>query len=84
MLIEFVILLLAIPVGYLIVWMARDELVQGRKWFVSIIIASIVLGLGACLFGVQEIGWALGFIAIVSLISFLKSSDKKWVKRNSK
>jgi hypothetical protein len=45
MLSEILILVLAIPVGYLLSWMARDELTQGRKWFKVIIVLSLILNL---------------------------------------
>lgn len=80
MLIEIIILLLAIPSGYLITWLARDELEDGRKWFRILIIISTVSGIWFYLIGLFYISLTLGFIFIVSLISFMKSKDKKWVK----
>jgi len=78
MLVEIGILLLAIPTGYLIAWLARDELVEGKFWFRVLIILSIFAGLWFYLTGHEYITWTTGFILIVSLISFVKSSDKKW------
>jgi hypothetical protein len=82
MIIEIVLLILAVPVGYLIAWMARDELVAGQKWFRALVVASVVLA-GLCwLFGALiYLPLALIFIAIVSFVSLVKSKDKKWTKK---
>ena len=76
-----IILLLAIPAGFLIAWMARDELVSGRKWFKLIIILSAVLGILFFIFERNEISFSLAFILITAFISYWKSFDKKWTKR---
>lgn len=80
MLIEIIILLLAIPSGYLIAWLARDELKDGRKWFRILIIASMISGIWFYLIKLFYISLTLGFIFIVSLISLIKSKDEKWIK----
>jgi hypothetical protein len=75
-----VILLLAIPVGFLIAYLCRDELVQGRKWFQGVIALCFI---GAIYFFIVEnqiIVFSLAFLAIVAFISLLKSKDKKWAK----
>ena len=79
--IEIIILLLAIPTGYLIAWLANDELVAGRKWFISLIILSIILGL---IFYFKNIIYAAltnVFIIVVAFISLMKSYDKKWIRK---
>lgn len=81
MLIEIIILILAIPAGFLIAWMANDELVAGRKWFVTLIVLSLIVGMGGFLFGENVVSWTCGFILIVSFISYFKSFDKKWTRR---
>ncbi len=80
MVIEILILALAIPSGFLIARLCRDELVQGRKWFKILIIGFLILGIGFFLFGYKVEGFASFFIMITSLISYVKSYDKKWVK----
>ena len=75
-----IILLLAIPTGYLIAYLARDELKQGKSWFRILIISSIIIGIGAYFFGNNVIAFTCGFIFIISLVSLLKSYDKKWTK----
>jgi hypothetical protein len=75
MVLEIVALLLAIPVGYLIAYLARDELVVGRKYFKILIWTSV---LGIVIFwamGMAEIVWTFGFIGIVSFVSLRKSLD---------
>lgn len=77
MITEIILLLFAIPVGFLIAWLAKDELVQGRKWFRLLVIASISLALLFWVFGFDYISLTLIFIAIVSLISHLKGKDNR-------
>ncbi len=81
MIFEIILLILAIPVGYLLAWMARDELIDGEKWFKILFIVSIVLAGLFWVFGQGYISWTLLFIAIVALISIIKSKDKKWTKK---
>ena len=81
MLIEIILLLLAIPVGFLIAWMANDELVAGRKWFVALIIVSLVVGIWFTLTENYIVALTCGFILVVSFISYLKSFDRKWTRR---
>ena len=78
---EIIILALAVPSGFLIAWLAKDELIQGRKWFRILIISSILFGIWFYLIGQSYIVWVFGFILIVSLIGLIKSNDKKWVMR---
>ena len=81
-LIDIIILLLAIPVGFLIAWLCRDELIEGRVWFRILIIVGVLGGLWFYLTGNTIISLALFFIAIVAFISYIKSNDKKFaVKR---
>jgi len=79
MVLEWVILLLAIPSGFLIAWLARDELVVGRKWFRVLIVMSILLGIWFYLGDVIYVSWTAGFIFIVSLISLMKSSNPGFI-----
>lgn len=81
MIVQIILLILAIPVGYLIAYMARDELVQGRDWFRFIVIASFALAGLFWLLGLSSIALTLVFIAIVSFVSVVKGSDKKWTKK---
>ncbi len=81
MLIEIIILILGIPVGYLISWLAKDELIEGRKWFKIVIIASFILGVWFFLTDSVAIAFTLFFICIFSFVSYHKSFDKKWTKK---
>lgn len=73
MLIELVVLALGIPVGFLIAWLARDELVQGRKYFRILIISSIIGVIGFWIYGRPVEAWTSGFIGIVAFVSFIKT-----------
>lgn len=81
LIIEFILLVLAIPAGFLIAWLARDELVDGKKWFRTLVIASLALGGMFWLAGFVYISLSLIFIAIASFISLVKSNDKNWTKK---
>ena len=78
---ELIVLMLAIPIGYLIAWLARDELIIGRKYFRVLIIASIIGIIGFWLYGFHYISWTFGFVLIISLVSFLKSYNGKWTRK---
>lgn len=70
---SLIVLLLAIPIGYWIAWLAKDELVQGRKWFWVLIVASFITA-GVFFYLRQNyIVLTAAFIAIVSGISLMKS-----------
>tara|TARA_Y100000310_G_C20674537_1_gene812185 strand:+ start:333 stop:590 length:258 start_codon:yes stop_codon:yes gene_type:complete len=75
-----VVLILAVPVGYLIAWLARDELLVGRKYFRILIIGSILAGIWFYLVKRWELVLSMAFLLIISLISLVKSQDKKWTK----
>ena len=80
MILEIIILLLAIPFGFLIAWYARDELVAGEKWFRSLFVVSIIGVIGFWIYGFYVVSWTMGFIGIVSLVSLMKGKDKKWIR----
>lgn len=80
MVIEIILLLLAIPVGFLIAYMARDELIDGRKWFEILFILGVIFGIGLYLYGLKAGSYTSIFIAVVSLISYIISFNKKWTK----
>lgn len=75
------ILILAIPTGYLIAWMARDELVDGRKYFRWIILVSMLLAIGSLFRENYLMVYSFLFVAIVTFVSFIKSKDKNWTKK---
>ncbi len=73
---DFVLLILAIPVGFLIAWLARDELIQGRNYLLTLIVLCLALMI---VFLKNEIFvLTLGFMSIVGWISYLKSFDSNW------
>jgi len=82
MLIELLLVVLAVPVGFLVAYLANDELVAGRKWFVAIIALSVVLALWHTFtFAEGAVSWTFRFAIVVTAISLWKSYDKKWTKR---
>jgi len=80
MFLKIFILFLAIPVGFLVSWLSRDELVSGRKYFRILMIASILGVIWFWLSGMNYVSWTLAFVFVVSLVSLIKSEDKKWTK----
>ncbi len=79
--IEYIIVaLLAIPLGFLLAYIARDELVQRRKWFSLLFVVSFLLSLLFYLLRMAEINLILLFVSVVTIISYIKSYDKKFVK----
>ena len=79
--IEIIILLLAIPAGFLIAYLCKDELADGRKWFRILIVSGIVLGAGFWIYGFYSEAWTSWFIMIVSFVSYVKSFDGKVRRR---
>jgi len=71
------IIVLAVPTGYMLAYLCRDELVLGRKWFRYLLILSFVLLAGFFFFGFYEISLTFLFIFIVVIVSYIKSRDKK-------
>ncbi len=75
-------LLLAYPVGLLLAWLARDELVSGRRWFKLIIIVAMIIGLWLSFQGKKVMAFSSFFIVIATVVSYWKSFDAKWtIKR---
>lgn len=75
------IILLSVPIGYLIAYLCRDELVVGRKWFRAIAIVSILLLIYFAIIDNYAISLTLLFISVVSIISLWKSHDKKLTRK---
>lgn len=74
------ILIIAIPIGYWLAYIARDELVDGRKWFKIIVIGGILLGIWLFLIGFKAAGYTSFFVSILGIIAYVKSYDKKWIR----
>lgn len=81
MILQILLIIIAFPVGLLIAYMARDELIQGRKWFVTLSILSAVVSVIAFSYKETTIGFASLFIIISTAVSYYKSFDKKWTRK---
>ncbi|HIG52080.1 hypothetical protein CXT76_00160 [Candidatus Parvarchaeota archaeon] len=81
MILNIFFILLAIPSGFLIAWLARDELVSGKKYFRILIIVSILGAIGGIFYDLTYLSLTFVFYLIISLISLIKSEDQKWTKR---
>jgi hypothetical protein len=53
----------------------------GRKWFKILTVAGFVIGLFFWFIGERVVAWTCGFVMVVSFVSYVKSFDKKWIKR---
>ncbi len=82
MFIEIGLLFSSIPVGFLIAWLARDELLQGRLYISLLLYVSFFLSL--VFYRSAVLVLSCGFIAVVSWISLLKSYDSRWIKERFK
>lgn len=81
MIIKIIILILAIPAGFFVSYLARDELVQGRNWFLALIILSGICGIVLSGFGFVPEALTSFFVTIFSIVSYWKSFDKKWTRK---
>ncbi len=77
---SLIILALAVPVGFWIAWLARDELVAGRRWFFLAIIGGLALALGAGAMHEAAGAYTGAFIAILATIAYRKSFDRRWTQ----
>ena len=69
------------PVGLLLAYLTRDELVSGRKWFKAISVLTLVVAIAfLVLYRNYAIILTLIYIVIVSFISLRKSYDKQFVR----
>ena len=78
-----VILITSLPLGYLLAWLTKEELVSGRKYFLWLIITSFIALVVVLMINIESksaILLALIYIAITSGVSLLKSYDKKFVR----
>ena len=73
---ELIILLFAIPSGLFIAWLAKDELIDGRKYLKGLFVLSFALIFFFLKF--EYVVVSLGFISISTWISLLKSYDSRW------
>ncbi len=80
---SFGVLLTALPIGWMLAWLCKDELVQGRKWFVRIIISFSALFLASLIFYRNvSVLFSLSYMVVVTYVSLHKSKDEKFVRLN--
>jgi hypothetical protein len=76
MLTELLVLVLGIPVGLLLAYLSRDELVVGRKWLRIVVGVGVVGGLVSLEYGDVQFAVALGFVGVMALVSLFVSGRK--------
>jgi len=72
MMIEIFLIFLAIPTGFILAWLAKDELRAGREWFWALLFISAFLSSMFLYYDIIYASLTCLFIAIVSLISLIK------------
>ena len=75
-----IVLLLAVPIGYLLAWLTRDEIKPIRKWIEYVTIAGFAFAGGFYVYGFLVYSLTCLFVAIVSFVSYMKSFDDTWTK----
>jgi len=80
MITEIFLLVLAIPTGFVLAWLAKDELKDGKRWFKALLFISFFLFSMFLYYDMIYASLTCLFIAIVSLISFIKGCKRKGFK----
>lgn len=78
-----VIIISSLPIGYLLSYLCKDELVSGRKWFIILGILSLVASLLVAFFSFSSklaVILTLFYLAIISFVSVWKSYDSRFIK----
>ena len=78
------VLILGIPIGELLAWMAREELKEGKPWFKGIILVSLILAIVGLILGNDFLIFGFLFIAIVTSRSLKLKKRKKVNKKSNK
>ena len=79
-LIYLVVLLTALPIGLMLAWLCKEELVDGRKWFNLMIISFILLGIiSFVVFRDMPIVLSFSYMVLITGVSLYKGKDKKFV-----
>ena len=84
MILEILILVLAVPTGFMIARLASDELVAGRKYFMILVVFSAIGVIWTWFAGQNPVALSLGFLLIITLVGLIKGRDKSWTKRRFK
>jgi len=77
---DIFLLVLAIPAGFILAWLAKDELKDGKKWFKALFVISLILTGVFWVYGISYAALTSAFVAIVSLISLIKGCKRKSFK----
>ncbi|MEK6800767.1 MAG: hypothetical protein AABY10_02400 [Nanoarchaeota archaeon] len=80
LLLVFLAIILSIPVGYLIAWLCKEELLAGRNWFKLLCVLSFFSGIISLIFRNYEVFLTCVIIVIISAISLAKGYDKRWLR----
>ncbi len=76
MIAEIFILLLAIPAGFLIAWLAHDELASGKRYFMVLCGLSLIGVVVFAFMGEGYLSWMWGFVFVVGGISLRNGMRK--------
>jgi len=76
-----IVLVFGFPIGYLIAYLTRDELLIGRRYFIVLMCLSLFFAVFFYIMSFNASLYGSLFVLILSLIGYWKSFDKKWTKR---
>lgn len=79
--VSLVLVALAIPVAYLIAWMASDELIVGRRWFSTLVWVFALVAVISTFYGNYVFMFSSVFVVILAFVSQIKSHDRRWTSR---
>ena len=68
-----VVLISSIPAGFILSWLTKEELKAGKKWFVIVIIASLILGFITLKLNIYYLALTFLYILIVTGICWKKA-----------
>ena len=80
MILEILLIIAAVPLGLLIAWLVKDELVAGKIYFIAIMSLSALLAFAAYYYNKIPESLSLVFVFIVALVALVKSGDKSWTR----
>ena len=80
MITELLILAIAVPAGFFLAFLTKDELKAGREWFWALLIISIFLASMFLYYDINYAALTCLFIAIICLVSLFKARKRKGFK----
>lgn len=77
----FLLLIFAIPLSVYLAWLARDELVPGRPWFLVLTIISVLGAVFSLLRTNTVLGYSFASVALCAGTALVLSYQRKWTRK---